>query len=120
MTALPSGPVTEQTGSLLDLLANDPRKEDDYDRFVAALRSCVHGGWVSMNDVRTALSNEYGLTIQPQRFSSLYRRACKDGLLRWYPRPEFYDVNADKRAGNAGRPQRRYLATRALIHGGAA
>lgn len=93
--------------SLLDLISDDPRHDDDYDRFVAALRLVArhHGGRVSTNHVREELSNSWGLTIEPRRFSTFYRRACKDGHIAW---TGGYDTNTDQRGRNAGKPARLY------------
>ena len=96
---------------LLDVLARDGLSNEwEWTRFCRALHACASGdGIVSQNDVRAALSNEYGLTIEPHRYSAFWLRAQREGVLRWDRKDALcWDVNTDRASGNAGKPQRRY------------
>ena len=94
-------------GDLLDLITDDPRVTPDYDKFIQACRLVAesHHGAVSINHVRMELSNSYGLTVEPRRYSGFWRKACRDGWLRW---SGTYDTNDDLAGRNAGKPQRLY------------
>lgn len=89
---------------LLDLLAHDPRREDEYRQFLDACRQVRLGQreYVSINDVRSRLSNEWGLVIEPRRYSSFWRRARVDGLLE---RTNIREPNTDVRGKNATKEQ---------------
>jgi hypothetical protein len=97
-------PVDDDTSDLLDLLANDERKADDYDRFILACRAdWEQHGHVSVQCVRHSLSNRYGLVIEPRTYSSFWRRASgKDGPLQVTGE---WETCTDTRGRNAGRPQ---------------
>jgi hypothetical protein len=97
-----------ETAALVDLIGTDPRNLD-YARFSAALVDVAEDGYVSMNDMRRRLSNSYGLVIEPRRYSSFYRRACREGVITWDEAdPHSYEINDDARGHNRGKPQRRY------------
>jgi hypothetical protein len=102
--------MTTEQGDLLDLIANDPRKEDDYSMFVAACRSEAYhaNGIVSINDVRMAFETFWGLSIEPRRYSSFWRRARLDGHLE---RTGEWETNTDVRGRNSGKPQPVYRWT---------
>jgi hypothetical protein len=109
----PWGAIDPEAATLVDLIGTDPRNLD-FTRFRAALRSVAAAdGYVSMNDMRRHLSNAHGLVIEPHRYSSFYRRACREGVIVWDELdPHCYELNDDARARNQGKPQRRYrLAT---------
>jgi hypothetical protein len=95
--------MSEQA-SLLDLIGNDPRHDDEYERFVWACWAvgAMDRGRVSINRVRGHLSNAYGLTIDPRRYSSFWRRARLDGHLE---RTGDWETNTDAKGRNSGKPQ---------------
>ena len=102
----PAFEVTDEPiGDLLSLIAEDERHEDDYKRFLAACRADAdaHGGKVSVNRVRDALSNEFGLEVEPRRYASYWQRATKTGTLL---NTEEWEVSTDTRGRNVGKPQR--------------
>ena len=98
--------VDESTADLLSLIADDPRKDTLYTRF---LRACetdheIHG-YVSVNRVRRTLSNDYGLVIEPRLYSSFWAKACgKSGPMVTTTE---WDVCDDRKGKNSGKPQRR-------------
>lgn len=91
-------------GDLLDLLANDPRKDLDYRAFLDACRNeaTITLGVVSINGVRWWMTNRYGYTVEPRRYSTFWRRARLDGHLE---RTGDYETNTDTRGRNSGKPQ---------------
>jgi hypothetical protein len=99
-------PIDDDTLNLLDLIADDPRRSDEYDRFLAACQSdaLTHGGLVSVNRVRRRMSNDYGLTIHPRTYSAFWSKACARGgpmvtTTEW-------ELCTDTRGRNGGKPQR--------------
>ena len=98
--------VDDDTADLLGLIAEDPRKDDEYALF---LRACwqdamAHGHYVSVQRVRRRMSNEHGLIVHPRTYSAFWSRACAKGgpmvtTVEW-------DLNDDKRGKNSGKPQR--------------
>ena len=65
------------TYDVLSLIADDPRHNDDYVRFLAACRLCADpSGRVDPNHVRARLSNRWGLTIEPRRYAAFWAKAC--------------------------------------------
>lgn len=96
-------------GDVLDLVANDHRADEDYEKFLWACRKAAHRReTVSINDVRLWLSNTYGLTINPRRYSSFWRRARLDGHLE---RTGEWETNTDAKGRNSGKPQPCYRWT---------
>lgn len=105
MTGPTFAPVDADTGDLLDLLAGDQRKADDWDRFLLACRAdWEQHGHVSVQCVRRSLSNRYGLVIEPRTYSAMWRRASgKDGPLQV---TDDWEICTGSTSGNDGRPQR--------------
>ncbi len=93
----------EETHDLLTLLAMDERHERDYDRFLAACRADAdaHAGQVSVNRVRSLLSNQYGLDVEPRRYSSYWQRATKAAVL---VNTGEWETCTDTRGRNVGKP----------------
>lgn len=59
------------------------KADAEFELFIDACRhdAYTHGGFVAVNRVRAALSNEHGLTVNPRRYSSFWRRAQLSGHL---------------------------------------
>jgi hypothetical protein len=95
--------MSEQA-SLLDLIGNDPRHDDEYDQFLYSCLLVARGadGRVSINHVRNVMANDWGLTIDPRRYSSFWRRARLDGHLE---RTGDWETNTDAKGRNSGKPQ---------------
>lgn len=107
MTAQPNwSPVDEQTGSLLDLLADDgsaiPGPDEEWHHFVVELESVARmdDGVISPNEMRPRIRDK----VAPRRVGPFYRRACLTGLIA----PCGYDLSNDTKGKNAGRPIRLY------------
>jgi hypothetical protein len=98
---------TLEQGSLLDLIGNDPRVDPDYSAFLDACRSVRMGqrAYVSINDVRARLTNDWGMTIEPRLYSSFWRRARLDGHLE---RTSIRERNNDRKGRNATKEQYLY------------
>lgn len=99
------------TYDLLTLIADDPRHEDDYVRFLAACRLCADpSGRVDPNRVRARLSNRWGLTIEPRRYAAFWAKACgaRGPMLKL---PEWV---ADDQPGNRNKmlPLRQWIGER--------
>lgn len=106
-----SAPVDADTKAVIDLVATDWNAAHDWSLFKRACYKAANtdGGRVDPNTVRGLLSNEYGLTIEPRRYSAFWSRAAgRDGFLV----KDGWVVNEDKRGKNAGRPQRCYRLRR--------
>lgn len=75
--------------------------DPEYVLFVDALRADAHshGGFVSQNRVRKAMSNDHGLSINPRRYSAFWPKACKAGLLQFL----YEEDNKDKAGRNLGK-----------------
>ena len=90
------------------LVSTDWHADDDYARFTDAIRASVRGGVVSQNAVRLHLLEDTvdgpRCSIQHNRYSSLWSRACKEGLIC----RDGYDICTTSPTGNNGRMQRRY------------
>jgi hypothetical protein len=94
--------MSEQA-SLLDLIGNDPRHGDEYERFLHACQNVARGGnRVSINDVRRFFNDYPEFAIEPRRFSSFWRRARLDGHLE---RTGDWETNTDAKGRNSGKPQ---------------
>lgn len=91
----------------VDPIAHGDKADADYALFVDACRTDAysHGGFVSHNRVRAAMSNEHGLTVLPQRYSRFWGRAQKDGYLSTKFTEE---PNRDKHGRNLGKKSRIY------------
>ena len=98
---------------LLDLLAaiaTDPAPlgVEDRQRIRAAIRSDADAhGYIDPNRVRAALSNAFGLTVNPRALSATYSALRQGGDIR----PLGFTVNSDRRGGNVGKPLRTYSWT---------
>lgn len=96
----------------VDIVANDWRSDEDWRRFekvcIAAAQPNVwmHGEpWVDPNSVRRLLTNEYGLTIEPRRYSGFWRRAAgRNGFLDF----SHWGINTDAKGRNQGKPSKIY------------
>lgn len=106
MSAPRFAPVDDDTASLLDLIAEDPRVEHDYRLFLNACEEVALGhGIVTVNAVRSLLTATNGdLRIRPQRLSAFWRKAELDGHLA---RTGEWDICQGSGSGNNGRPQPR-------------
>ena len=97
---------------VVDAVATTPPHiaDPEFALFVDALRADAlsHGGYVAVNRVRKAMSNEGGLSINPRRYSSFWTRAVREGYLdhRFVEEP-----NRDKKGRNLGKKSkvRRWL-----------
>lgn len=99
----PTLPGLAEQNATVDLVGNDPRHDDDYNAFIATCRFIARpNGLVSINAVRSELSNVWGLTIEPRRYSAFWRRARLDGHLE---RTGEWERNTDAKGRNAGKPQ---------------
>lgn len=99
------------------LIATDPRKASDFERFVDALRAdaATHGGCISQNRVRLALSDDDGLVIDPHAYSGMWQRAArgrKTGPEDERHPPLIRQLGLEdcttSRSGNNHKPQRTY------------
>lgn len=81
MTTPTSAPINQPTADTLHLIAGDPRKEAEYASFLEACHRVAEGnrGLVHVNAVRVLLSNDYGLVIEPRRYSAFWCRATAKG-----------------------------------------
>ena len=98
-------PVDSDTGDLLDLLAiDDSLRADDWPFFLGVLKEAAakNGGVIDQNHTRPRLHGE----IRPARIGALYRRACREGLIR--ANNEDYTKTANSQSGNVGRPAKTY------------
>lgn len=104
MTAPTWQPVDEQTGNLLDFLADDgtAQREAQFAAFVAILRHVAkhNDGAISPNDTRVHTRAE----IDPPRVGPFFRRAQLEGLIV----AAGWAVSDDAEGKNAGRPARTY------------
>jgi len=96
---------------LLDLLrsiADDPTVIGELarDRIIDAMleASNNHEGELDPNRVRTLLSNDHGLTVNPRQLSATYSSLRQKGTIV----PTGWTVNQDVHGGNAGKPLRTY------------
>jgi hypothetical protein len=118
----PSSPIAGETAATVELVGSDWRSDEDWERFKAACHWVATDVYeppppnhttmgrsyrvVNPNAVRAELSNEYGLTIEPRRYSAFWHRASKgkDAFLV----ADGWVQNTDHKSGNAGKPLRRY------------
>lgn len=107
MTGIPrdaTGYMGDERQAVVDLVANDWRGDDDWERFVqACIDVTADDSTVDPNDVRDALTNAHGLTINPRRLSAFWNRARSSGLLVMAGWTE----NRDTAGGNRGKPIRK-------------
>lgn len=96
---------------LLDAVAENPQPlaQQHRDRIRAAIVADgrAHGGEVSPNRVRAALSNRHGLTVPPRMLSATYGVMRAEGLLERHGWIE----NDDVRSGNRGKFVHRWWLT---------
>lgn len=105
--SFPSAPIEGETKATVDLVANDWRSDEDWRRFVHAVRLAQMEDldFVIPDNVRHYLTDENGrLTINPRRLSAFYSRAVAQGLLEF----SHWGINGDTKGRNAGRPARIY------------
>ena len=101
----PSAPIEGDTKATVDLVANDWRGDEDWRRFVEAVREvALWDGEVAPDYVREVLTSGMELTIPPRRLSAFYSRAVAQGLLEF----SHWGINGDTKGRNAGRPARFY------------
>ena len=116
MTTQPTfGPVSEQTGDLLDLLANteaatlEPRRQ--WEHFLKVLAEVARPtGLIDQNAVRPLLAGE----VSSSRIGAFWRRAALAGLIR----SDGWNESNHVEQRNAGKPQRvyRWLGTQTSGH----
>ena len=105
MSAPQFASVDDETADLLGLIADDPRVEADYERFLNACRACADlcSGLVYVNKVRDLLTDDWGdLIIRPQRLSAFWSKAGRE--MRFVKTGE-WQVCKGSGSGNDGRPQ---------------
>lgn len=101
----------------LDLLAVAENPHPLADEARARIRAAIvaeareHGGRVDPNRVRARLSDENGLQVPPRMLSATYSAMASRGELSSLG---FIGVNDDHAGGNAGKPQRLWLAAPSL------
>ncbi len=96
---------------LMSLLDNDPTHATDSARIRAAILADgkAHGGRVSANRVRRALTNSGGhLDVYPRCIGPAYHGMVRAGLLRTLG---YVDVNEDSAGRNQGKPAMAYQLT---------
>lgn len=94
--------VDEQTGSLLDLIADCWTHEGqraEVERTILAV-AADSGGRVDPNSVRRRIPS----WVQPQVVGPTYRAMCKAGRLE----PDGWVISDDVRGRNSGKPARTY------------
>ena len=76
--------------------------DPEFELFIDACREDAykHGGFVSQNRVRAALSNDAGLTVNPRRYSGFWGRAKREGYLS---RSFTKEPNLDSKGRNLGK-----------------
>lgn len=88
----------------LDLLAvvNHPMRDADRDLIDATILTDGHanGGLIDQGRVRRALTNEYGLMVNPRLLSARYSVLRAQGRIR----RDGWHTNDDLAGGNAGKP----------------
>ena len=97
---------------LLDLLrsiADDPTVIGELarDRIIDAMLKASDNDEKALdpNRVRTLLSNDHGLTVNPRQLSATYSSLRSQGVIVWTGQ---YTINDDVHGGNAGKPLRTY------------
>lgn len=94
-----------QQQALVETVAATPPHQDNDPEFELFLDACrhdayTHGGFVSQNRVREAMSNDSGLTVNPRRYSGFWPRARREGYLsKQFTKEE----NRDRRGRNLGK-----------------
>lgn len=90
--------------AVVDAVASTPahKADPEFELFIDACRhdAYTHGGFVSQNRVRKALSNDNGLTVNPRRYSGFWARAKAQGYLS---KSFTEEDNRDKRGRNLGK-----------------
>lgn len=95
-----SAPIEGETKYVVWSKANNWRSEENWAEFRHACYAVAVDGRVNPNDVRTKLTNRYGLTIEPRRYSAFWSRAAsKNGFLV----ADGWTTNTDTKGGNAGK-----------------
>ena len=114
--SFPSEPIVGETRATVELVANDWRRstDEDWDVFESACRAVAtwdgiyegtDGLTVDPNRVRSYLTAEHGLTIEPRRYSAFWALAAgKNGFLD----ADGWVINTDAHGRNQGKPLRRY------------
>lgn len=102
-----SAPITGNTRTTVELVANDWTADRSWRLFVDACREVAedNDGLVIPDGVRADLTQTNGeLCIRPRRLSAFYNRAVAQGLLEF----SHWGINGDHKGRNAGRPARIY------------
>ena len=103
-------PVDDETADLLALVAAGPLAGNDAEeRFLRACEvdAALHG-FVSVNRVRAALSNEHGLTIEPHQFSALWSANTGRGKAMVKAEgDDAWEICKGSPSGNDGKPYRK-------------
>lgn len=95
--------VDEQTGSLLDLIAEDPHPSVDWEweDYKAALLSValMHDGAISPNRLRPLVRGK----VAPRRVGAFAHRALSQGLVEY---TGDWEISDDTEGRNGGKPAR--------------
>lgn len=93
---------------LLDAIANDPTTigQMNRERIEQAIRQVAadHNDHIDPNLVRSLLSNQHGLTVNPRQLSATYSSLHRRGQIQHVGTT----INTDTSGGNAGKPLRTY------------
>lgn len=111
--------IDANTRAKVTLVSTDWRSDEDYAKFVTAIRASVGElGYISQNDVRLLLLEDTvkgpRCSIEHHRFSAFYSRACKDGLIvkaRYLDGDLIPDICTTSPTGNNGKFQTLYRWT---------
>ena len=106
---IPHAPVDPRTAALLDLIAGDPRHEDDRAEIVRAILETAreNAGRVDPNVLRAKLTNEWGSTVYPACIGATVNALARRGVLRF----DRWVITEGSETGNNGRPARSYTLT---------
>ena len=93
--------------AVVDAVSHGIKADPEFDLFIDACRhdAYTHAGFVAVNRVREALSNDHGLTVNPRRYSGFWRRAQLAGALS---PPVSTEPSRDARSRNLAKESRIY------------
>lgn len=99
--------MTSTQLDLLNAVANGPEpwRISERDRVVAAIATAAEHGEFSANDVRVLLTNDHGLTVNPQVMSATFYALRAKGFIRRVG----WTQNTDTRGRNSGKPLASWL-----------
>lgn len=99
-------PVDDPTADLLSLVADTdtPLGRERYEAFLVACAAdaTTHGGLVSVNRVRAALSVDGVLQVEPRAFSAMW--SASTGLGKPMVKTGAWETCSGSTSGNDGRP----------------